>query len=297
MSEESRRGKELRDKIKRKRTSTGSRRGKEPGREKENAMEQMRLDKFLTQTAGLTRSEAKQYLKKGRVCVDGAVVKKPETKIDADTAEVTVDGKNCHYEKYTYLMLHKPQGVVSATEDGRERTVLDLIREPARGLFPVGRLDKDTEGMLLLTNDGELAHALLSPRKHVEKCYFALLDGPVGKKEQEAFAEGLDIGDEKKTLPARLLPAQDARAEQDAQAENADESGDSLRGFGVYITVCEGRFHQVKRMARAVGRKVLYLKRISMGSLRLDESLAPGEYRPLTEEELQGLKRGKTDRK
>ena len=108
-------------------------------------MEQMRLDKFLTQTAGLTRSEAKQYLKKGRVCVDGAVVKKPETKIDADTAEVTVDGKNCHYEKYTYLMLHKPQGVVSATEDGRERTVLDLIREPARGLFPVGRLDKDTE--------------------------------------------------------------------------------------------------------------------------------------------------------
>lgn len=246
-------------------------------------MERMRLDKYLTQAAGLTRSEAKQYLKKGIVCVDGEVIKRPETKVDAGLVRVTVDGKLCSYEKYTYLMLNKPQGVISATEDGRERTVLDLVREPVRGLFPVGRLDKDTEGLLLLTNDGSLAHALLSPRKHVDKCYYAVLDGPVGRKEQDAFASGLDIGDEKPALPARLVPAPEGQA---GTGKN-----------GVLITVQEGRFHQVKRMAKAVGREVLYLKRISMGSLQLDENLKPGQYRPLTGEEVQALKREITDRK
>ena len=247
-------------------------------------MEKMRLDKYLTQTAGLSRSEAKQYLKKGRVCVDGQIIKKPETKIDAGQAAVTVDGRLCHYEKYTYLMLHKPQGVVSATEDDRERTVLDLIGEPVRGLFPVGRLDKDTEGLLLLTNDGVLAHDLLSPKKHVDKCYFAILDGPVGKAEQEAFACGLDIGDEKRTLPAKLV----------LLPQETESVADSP-GFGVLITVQEGRFHQIKRMAKAVGREVLYLKRLSMGSLRLDAALRPGEYRPLTEEEIESLKRSRKE--
>lgn len=282
-------------------------------------MEHMRLDKYLSQTAGLTRSEAKQYLKKGRICVNGEVVKRPETKIAAGQDAVTVDGKCCCYEKYTYLMLNKPQGVISATEDGRERTVLGLIREPIRGLFPVGRLDKDTEGLLLLTNDGALAHALLSPRKHVDKCYYAVLDGPVGRKEQEAFAAGLDIGDEKRTLPAELVPAREEQAgvqapeagehtgievpEKEEQADaTAPASGpeDMSRQTediaGVFITIQEGRFHQIKRMAKAVGRKVLYLKRLSMGSLHLDESLAPGEYRPLTEEEIRDLKKEKTDR-
>ena len=247
-------------------------------------MEKMRLDKYLTQTAGLSRSEAKQYLKKGRVCVDGQIIKKPETKIDAGQTAVTVDGRFCHYEKYTYLMLHKPQGVVSATEDDRERTVLDLIGEPVRGLFPVGRLDKDTEGLLLLTNDGVLAHDLLSPKKHVDKCYFAILDGPVGKAEQEAFACGLDIGDEKRTLPAKLV----------LLPQETESVADS-KGFGVLITIQEGRFHQIKRMAKAVGREVLYLKRLSMGSLRLDAALRPGEYRPLTEEEIESLKRSRKE--
>ena len=180
--------------------------------------------------------------------------------------------------------------------------MLDLLREPVRGLFPVGRLDKDTEGLLLLTNDGSLAHALLSPRKHVDKCYYAVLDGPVGRKEQDAFASGLDIGDEKPALPARLVPApegQTGTGALEAEQENVfrPEGQAGTEKNGVLITVQEGRFHQVKRMAKAVGREVLYLKRISMGSLQLDENLKPGQYRPLTGEEVQALKREITDRK
>lgn len=234
-------------------------------------MKQMRLDKYLTETRGITRSEAKQYLKKGRVTVDGTVEKKPEKKIDPENVTVLVDGELCRYSQFRYFMLNKPQGVVSATEDSREKTVLDLIKETVKDLFPVGRLDKDTEGLLLLTNDGVLAHALLSPKKHVEKCYYAILDGPVGEKEQEQFEEGLDIGDEKLTRPAKLEPLSDGKN-------------------GVYITVCEGRFHQVKRMAKAVGREVLFLKRMSMRSLQLDPELETGSYRELTEEEVELLK-------
>ena len=153
-------------------------------------MERMRLDKYLAQTAGLTRSEAKQYLKKGRVCVDGAVIKKPETKIDACKAAVTVDGRLCQYEKYTYLMLHKPAGVLSARVDGRQQTVLDLLPPELRkrDLSPVGRLDKDTEGLLLLTNHGELTHRLLSPRYHVDKVYYARVEGVLTAADTAAFA-------------------------------------------------------------------------------------------------------------
>lgn len=229
----------------------------------------MRLDKLLTQAGELTRSEAKQRIKKGRVTVNGEVITKPEVKVSSEDT-LCLDGEALFWEEYRYIMLHKPAGVVSATQDAQCRTVLDLIKEGKKDLFPVGRLDKDTEGLLLLTNDGALAHDLLSPKKHVDKTYFAILDGPVGKREQELFSQGLDIGDEKMTLPAKL-----------ALTENENE---------VFITLQEGRFHQVKRMAQAVGRKVEYLKRVSMGSLVLDEQLKKGEYRSLTKQEVAGLK-------
>lgn len=233
-------------------------------------MAQLRLDRFLTETTGISRSEAKQELKKGKVTVNGAVIKKPETKVDPEADEVTYLGEVCGYQKYYYYMLHKPAGVVSATTDKNEKTVMDLLKVSAKGLFPVGRLDKDTEGLLLITNDGDLSHRLLSPKKHVDKCYYAKLDGPVGEEEIEAFSKGLDIGDEKLTLPAVLELAKD----------------DS---FGVYITIREGRFHQIKRMAEAVGRKVVYLKRLSMGNLSLDEELPLGSYRELTKQEIDKL--------
>lgn len=236
-------------------------------------MKPMRLDKYLTKVHNMSRSEAKQFIKKGRVRINGVVEKRAECKIDADVARVELDGERCVFEEHIYRMLNKPAGVVTATKDAEEKTVMDCLESSNRSLFPVGRLDRDTEGLLLITDDGELAHNLLSPVKHIDKCYFALLDGPVGEKEEKLFQEGLDIGDDKKTLPARLVPA-----------------GEQTGGFGVYITIQEGRYHQVKRMAKAIGREVLYLKRISMGSLKLDEELKPGQSRPLTREEIDGLK-------
>ena len=166
----------------------------------------MRLDKYLCETGFGTRSQVKDLLKKGQVMVNGEVVKKPELKINETTDQILCQGKKASYQKNIYLMLHKPAGVVSATEDNREKTVLDLVRPEDRknGLFPVGRLDKDTEGLLLLTDDGELAHRLLSPKKHVDKTYYAKIDGQVTEEHVKQFREGLDIGDEKKTLPAVL---------------------------------------------------------------------------------------------
>lgn len=228
-----------------------------------------RLDKFLTQAAKISRSEAKQAVRKGQVMVNDILAKKGEQKVDPKVDRIVFCGRELEYEPFRYWMLYKPAGVISATEDARSQTVLDLIKEEKKGIFPVGRLDKDTEGLLLLTNDGALAHRLLSPRKHVEKKYFAILDGEIGEKEKQLFAQGIDIGDEKKTLPAIL--------------EDAGEKGQ------VWITLQEGGFHQIKRMAQAVGRKVVYLKRVSMGPLVLDEKLKPGEYRPLTKEEREQL--------
>lgn len=166
----------------------------------------MRLDKFLCETGFGTRSQVKELLKKGQVTVNGVSAKKPEQKIDEHKDQITCQGKTASYEKYVYYMLHKPAGVVSATEDKREKTVLDLLKSEDRrdGIFPVGRLDKDTEGFLLLTDDGDLAHRLLSPRKHVDKTYYAKIAGSVTEAHIERFREGLDIGDEKKTLPAML---------------------------------------------------------------------------------------------
>ena len=233
----------------------------------------MRLDKYLCETGFGTRSQVKDLLKKGQVMVNGEVVKKPELKINETTDQILCQGKKASYQKNIYLMLHKPAGVVSATEDNREKTVLDLVRPEDRknSLFPVGRLDKDTEGLLLLTVDGELAHRLLSPKKHVDKTYFAKIDGQVTEEHVKQFREGLDIGDEKKTLPAVLTILLSGPVSE------------------IEVTIHEGRFHQIKRMFEAVGCKVTYLKRLSMGSLVLDETLPPEEYRPLTEAELEGL--------
>ncbi|MGN0243269.1 MAG: pseudouridine synthase [Lachnospiraceae bacterium] len=230
----------------------------------------IRLDKYLAEMGIGTRTQVKQYLKQGLVCVDGEVEKRPERKIDYDKQHVTYQGNEVGYVAFEYIMLNKPQGVVSATVDVHDRTVLDCIQNAKRkDLFPVGRLDKDTEGLLLLTNDGELAHNLLSPSKHVDKRYFARIEGILPEDAVARFREGLDIGEKNKTKPATLLLHDNNEVE---------------------VIISEGKFHQVKRMFEAVGTKVVYLKRLQMGSLKLDENLLPGESRALTSEELERLR-------
>jgi len=252
------------------------------------AEKDQRLDKYVAESAGITRKEAKTALSKGRVQVNGEVCKNGDRKVSM-TDSVTFDGKNLSAEGFLYLMLYKPAGVVSATEDGRDKTVLDLVREQSakdagsiaengyflgkKEVFPVGRLDKDTEGLLLLTDDGELAHKLLSPKKHVDKVYFARLDGEVPTDAPIRFEEGIQVGQDYKALPAKL----EVLAVKDGVSE-------------VHITLHEGKFHQVKRMCHEIGCKVMYLKRIAMGNLLLDESLKPGECRRLTEKEITILK-------
>lgn len=219
-----------------------------------------------------TRSEVKKAISKGLVRVNNVIVKKPETKLDTDSDHVLFDGVLVGYAQHEYYMLNKPAGVISATEDKREKTVIDLIIERKRkDLFPVGRLDRDTEGLLLISNDGELAHRLLSPSKHVDKVYYAKIDGEVTIEDVEAFQQGVDIGEEKLTRPAKLRVLKSG-----TQSE-------------IELTICEGKFHQVKRMFQAVGKEVVYLKRLQMGALILDESLKPGEYRELTEQEIADL--------
>lgn len=232
----------------------------------------MRLDKFLSEMGIGTRSEVKKSIAKGQVQVNGTVVKKPECKIDTEADHVQVQGQEVRYVAYEYYMLNKPAGVVSATEDARDQTVVNLISEKFRDdLFPVGRLDKDTEGLLLITNDGEMAHRLLSPKKHVDKTYFAVINGKVTEEDVERFREGVDIGDGKLTMPAELVILK------------SDEISE------IELTIREGRFHQVKRMFHAVGKEVSYLKRLRMGTLQLDETLELGQYRALTEKEIDEL--------
>ena len=232
----------------------------------------MRLDRYLADLGCGTRSQVKKDIAGGLAAVNGVTVKRPEEKIDTEKDQVTYNGRTVTYEKYEYYMLNKPAGVVSATEDKRDTTVLDLIQEKQRkDLFPVGRLDKDTEGLLLITNDGSLAHQLLSPKKHVKKTYFVRIEKPVSPEDVKMLEDGLDIGEEKKTLPAEISHLSPGKT-------------------SLCLTIKEGKFHQIKRMFQAVDNKVLYLKRLSMGSLMLDENLAPGEYRPLTEEEIERLK-------
>lgn len=232
----------------------------------------IRLDKYLADMSIGTRTEVKKLIRQGKVAVDGLIVKNPDIKVDTDTQNVTCNGIAVTYETYEYYMLNKPAGVISATSDKTEKTVLDLIDSKKRkDLFPVGRLDKDTEGLLLITNDGELAHRLLSPKKHVDKLYYARVEGVVGMEDIDVFAKGLDIGEGEYTKPAKLIVLKS-----DVISE-------------IELTIQEGKFHQVKRMFEAVGKKVIYLKRLEMGTLKLDEGLALGEYRPLTQKELEDL--------
>lgn len=236
-------------------------------------MANLRLDKYLADMGMGTRSEVKQFIKKGQVLVNDEVVKKPEYKVSTTDDEILCCGQKVGYTEYEYIMLNKPQGVVSATEDKQDKTVLDLITERDRkDLFPVGRLDKDTEGLLLLTNDGKLAHELLSPKKHVPKTYFVIVDGVVTSQDVELFAEGFQVDAQLNAKPAHL-----------EIIEAKDKSQ-------VLLTITEGKFHQVKRMFQAVNKPVLYLKRVQMGNLKLDPELKLGEYRQLTEQELSLLR-------
>lgn len=233
----------------------------------------MRLDKFLCETAGITRSEAKQAVKKGLVSVNGGIVKSADMKIAEETDAVTLQGKPLSFAEFHYYLLHKPAGVITATEDKTQQTVLDLLNGvPTKNLFPVGRLDKDTEGLLLITDDGELSHKLLSPKKHVDKTYFCLLKNNISEADVKALSEGVDIGDEKPTMPAAVKVLSEKEVE---------------------LTIREGRFHQVKRMMQAVGNEVLYLKRLSMGPLTLPDDLEKGCFRPLSDREIEQLKQEK----
>ena len=243
-------------------------------------MKTVRLDKFLSDAGLGTRSQVKTFLKKGAVSVNGTVVLKPETKICPETDAVICRGVPVTHTEFFYYMLNKPAGFVSATEDKSAATVLSLLKDaPGRGLFPVGRLDKDTEGLLLITNDGALAHRLLSPRHHVEKTYYVRAAGSVTAADLEKLESGVEIGEKALTLPAK------------AKLLSVIPSPEGSAVSEVELSICEGKYHQVKRMFHAIGAPVLFLKRHSMGSLSLDENLAPGAFRPLTPEEIAALKK------
>lgn len=230
----------------------------------------LRLDKFLAEMGQGTRSQVKEIIRKGRIQVNGQVIKSPELKVKPESDLICLDGGTVGYAGMEYYMLNKPQGVVSATEDKKHTAVTELIETALRkDLFPVGRLDIDTEGLLLLTNDGVLAHKLLSPKKHVDKVYLVRFQGLLPGKAEERFEEGILLEDGTKTLPAQLKALNECEAE---------------------ITIHEGKFHQIKRMFQALGCRVVYLKRLSMGPVHLDDELEPGQYRPLREEEIQALK-------
>lgn len=234
----------------------------------------MRIDKMLANLGYGSRKEVKKLLKEGAVTVNERVIKDAKEHVDPSSDQVTLYGDPIQYKEFIYLMMNKPPGVISATEDGYDETVIDLL-EPEDAVFspfPVGRLDKDTEGLLLLTNDGQLAHRLLSPKKHVPKTYFAVIDQEVTEDDIAAFRLGVTLDDGYVTKPGEL----------------------KILKSGIYsdieLTITEGKFHQVKRMFQTVGKRVIYLKRISMGPLQLDESLELGEYRELTDDEVNQLK-------
>ena len=231
-----------------------------------------RLDKVLAGTGRWSRREVKLLVRQGLVRLNGAAAVSAEEKCDPETAVITVNGETVVLRRFTYVLLHKPGGVLTATEDRRQETVMELLPQELRrvGLAPVGRLDKDTEGLLLLTNDGELTHRLLSPKYHVDKRYFARVDGHLTAAHTETFAKGMTLGDGLKCLPARL---------------------EILPDSGCIVTVREGKFHQVKRMLASCGAPVVYLKRLTMGPLVLGDELGRGEHRMLREEEVAALYR------
>ena len=227
----------------------------------------MRLDKFLSELGVASRKELRQIIKSGRVLVNGAAVNAPEHKLDPERDTVVLDGETLSYVKFRYFMLDKPSGVLSATEDRRQKTVLDLLPPELQALelFPVGRLDKDTSGLLLLTNDGDFAHRVISPKSEVEKLYYAKVDGVPDESDAAVFAEGIVLGDGTKCLPAKLEPL---------------GCGECL------VTVMEGKYHQVKRMLASRGKPVLELRRLAVGGLALDTASEPGQWRELGEDDL-----------
>lgn len=291
---------------------------REKEKERESRAVSSRLDKLLSQEGFGTRSEVGKAIRKGRACVNGAIVKDPGFRV-SETDQVLFDQKPVVQKSCVYYMLNKPAGVISATEDSRERTVLDLLRHPAagvaadrkaaeaaeaaegassvfpvepvlrKGLFPVGRLDKDTEGLLLITDDGQLAHRLLAPGKHVDKVYYAIVSGRVTEEDIRAFAQGLVVDGEFKAMPALLRtdPGADSACAALIPGRLRDILSPEITQYSqTLVTIREGKYHQIKRMFAARGKEVLYLKRLSMGPLYLDASLQPGQYRPLTQKEI-----------
>ena len=285
--------------------------------QKNTGTRMMRLDRLLAQEGVGTRSEIKKAIRSGRAAVNGTVEKDPGRQISSDD-EIRFDDKVIARAEFVYYMLYKPAGVITATEDSRTATVLDLLRAPEssgspserqpaqssravqpvlrRDLFPVGRLDRDTEGLLLITDDGQLAHRLLSPGRHVDKVYYAVVTGQVTEEDRRRFAEGLCVDESLTAMPARLLSAAEAARETEQLSGLIPEDPQQLIPPGitsfspVLVTIREGKFHQIKRMFAAVGKEVLYLRRLSMGPLLLDEALSPGEFRELTEEEIRRLR-------
>jgi len=230
----------------------------------------LRIDKILSNVGYGSRAEIKVYCKKGLVKVNDKVISNPGTQVDTDTDKIEFNNEVVKYREFVYIMMNKPDGYLSATFDKRDPIVLDLIESSYLAFepFPVGRLDKDTEGLLVLTNDGKLAHRVLSPKKHVPKTYYAKIDGVVTEKDVKAFEEGVTLDDGYETMPSQLKILESAETSE------------------IELTIHEGKFHQVKRMFESVDKKVVYLKRLSMGKLKLDETLSLGEYRELTEEEV-----------
>ena len=230
----------------------------------------MRVDKLLSNVGVASRAELKKYCKQGLISVNGKVINNPGVQVDSENDDVRFNGEKIVYREFVYIMLNKPDGYISATFDKYDPIVLDLIDQSYLVFepFPVGRLDKDTEGLLVLTNDGQLAHRVLSPKKHVPKTYYAKIQGKVTQEDILAFEKGVVLDDGYETMPSQL------------KILKSDDMSE------IELTIHEGKFHQVKRMFESVGKKVVYLKRLSMGKLKLDESLELGEYRELTEEEV-----------
>jgi len=236
----------------------------------------IRLDKYLCDMQAGTRSAVKDIIRKKKVTINGEVITRPETKVDTDKDVVTIDNNVLGYSEYEYYMLNKPAGVVSAVSDKDFKTVVELITDNKRkDLFPVGRLDKDTEGLLIITNDGDMAHRLLSPKHHIDKTYYVVAKGSIDNKYIDEFKNGLVVDKDFTAMPAKL---------EILQYSNQDDT------TFLNITIQEGKFHQIKRMFKAAGSEVLYLKRLSMGKLQLDETLEPGKFRPLTGSEIDLLK-------
>lgn len=266
---------------------------------KADRKESLRLDRLLAQEGFGTRSELGKAIRRGRACVNGVIEKDPGLRISEED-EILFDGKPVRQRTCVYYMLNKPAGVISATEDSREKTVLDLLRDPLdgtqqvlrRGLFPVGRLDKDTEGLLLITDDGLLAHRLLAPGKHVDKTYYAVVTGRITEEDIRAFAEGLTVDGEFTAMPAQLRPAAEADRALAGLIPEIIRTGMSpeITDYSqILVTIREGKYHQIKRMFASRRKEVLYLKRLSMGQLFLDPSLLPGRFRPLTREEIDSI--------